>query len=180
MSISALLNATRDQLRDILADPDGKIVTVGVDGRPPASCGQLAVVVSFAGARTIAPLVDGGDDRLFDVAVTITHRTAYAPRDRRGAEAARGGDRDALTLADELPHRLVGSWRLIQRANALIPANGLSTNGYVEPFKACQIGSIEEAGADWLSAVSGDGEKGVQTVRLSLTGARRLRLFEVE
>ena len=176
MSIRALCEGVVETLKGVLNDPDGKSVGYQPSGRPPPRFGQTYVAVSFAGSRSEASDPDR-DERTFDVAVTITHRTAYAPADRRGKEAAKGDPDAALTLADELPGYFVGRWEPVQKANALIAGAGVATNGFCETFQSASVGELEEPGADWLSGSGPGNEPGVQVIRITLSGARRIRLL---
>ena len=174
MSIDASCTGTRD----LLDDPAGKIVNFEDSGKPPAMAGQLSIVVHFGGCRSGNASPDGGDDRYYDVSVTLTFRTAYSPADRRGGDLVNPRLRSLSTLADWLPNRLVGNWLLVVKANALIPGQGVSTDGFTETFSGFSLTEIQEAGGAWLSeSGGGSGETGIRTVRINLTGARRIKEF---
>ena len=176
MSVRALCLGVVAVLKGVLNDPDGKLVGYQESGRPPPRCGQSYYAVSAAGSRSDAADANR-DERTFDVSVTITHRTAYAPADRRGKEASKAEPDAALTLADEIPGYFVGRWEPLLAANALIAGAGTATNGFVEPFQSASVGDLEEPPADWLGGSPGGGEAGVQVIRITLSGARRIRLL---
>jgi hypothetical protein len=85
MSARAITLATFQTLQAFLSDPESKICGVQVDGRPPASAGQIYYAVWWgkASARrdgTVVSVVDLDHS----VNITITLRPEAVPDDRRG------------------------------------------------------------------------------------------------
>lgn len=173
MSTRALLKAVETRLRSAacLSDPDGKVVGVQPDGRPPAKAGQWYYAVHGAGVSQ-DDQNSLSHDRRHAVTVTITRRVAEIPRDRRG---------ERLTVADELLDlaEQVGDWlhmdyRSMNAANALIPGIDTTTNGFVEPLKLQSITPVQEVGSEWVRGEDADGSD-VFTVAVYLGGALRVR-----
>ena len=78
MSMSVLLQAVRDRLKAALAIDDTKI-DINENGKPPAFSGEEFWVVHPGAFNNTS--VQSLDER-YDVSVTVSRRTEYAPDDR--------------------------------------------------------------------------------------------------
>jgi len=163
VSVNALLKAVEARVRDLLADPAGKLAGVQLDGRPPPNCGQWYYAVHWAGGRGSGSV--GDHDVTHAVTVTITARMAYAPQDRRGARLTLDGELIARAEALAGPGVVHGSYAVLNAANALIagattgPAPDFdepTVNGYVEPLCLLNWGPVAERDGAWVDSEEDD------------------------
>lgn len=176
MSIRALKLGVESRLRSAL---NANETTVGIqpNGQPPPAAGQHYVSIFGGGWQTVGN-EPSGDDRAYSLSLCLTYKMAYAPQDRRGAQAALAGQEYLDDLADQVTGYLLNDWTTMGLVNGFITGAGSSTNGFCEAFQSASCGPIEEKGPDWVWAEEAKHPPSVFCYTLTLRGARRIRLLE--
>ncbi|MFO0801483.1 MAG: hypothetical protein U0804_28795 [Gemmataceae bacterium] len=183
MSLRAMLQATRDAIRETLhLDKTGCQVTA--DGRPDPMCGQEFWAVHPGGASNTA---NNYLDERCDLQVTLTVRTGWAAQDRIGEEAILQAVDGLMAKAERVRSLLHQEYPVMDRANALIPGTaeycelrgGTPTvNGFVEPLRFQSMTYLGPKGLDWFWAEGVSDDTTGLAVQLSFTAARRLQYYE--
>lgn len=180
MSSRALLKGVESRLREELSDPQGKIVGVQPDGRPPPSAGQWFYAVHPGGITGDDPN-SLSHDRLYAVTVTITARMGYAPRDRRGERMTL--DQELLDRAEQVAdwlhqddgHRILANQLIsgtAEWADLQTPPTLATDSGFVEPLRLLSISPVQQVPSEWFGAQDGSD---VYVAVVNLGNARRIR-----
>ncbi|MBW1953239.1 MAG: hypothetical protein JRI66_09180 [Deltaproteobacteria bacterium] len=173
MSLSALLIATRDQIRHSLSLRESDCLVMP-DGQPLPLCGEQFIAVHGAAWGPGPSPQESAVDEYFGVECTITRRIGHAARDRLSDEfflrASQGIEATARKLIAAL---LKNRYTVMENANKLIPHE----YGFVEPFRwsGCDP-TPRVVGPEWFFSSEPEGPTGlVFTVRFD--NARRVQPF---
>ena len=187
MSESALLRAVVSEIRahNSSATYLARQVEVEFDELAPATVGDLYIMVIPAGVEA-GPTHSTGSvviDRVYAVDVAIVLRAPKKPRDRRREYLT--DFRGTTSIGSQFAgHELnineqIDSQNLVMTAaNALILAESLSTEGFIEPLKFAGVGPIREAPAEVFAGMPGESAAAlIRTIRFR--GARRMETLTV-
>ena len=165
MSESALLRAVVTEIRahNSSATYLARQVEVEIDERAPATVGDLYIMVIPAGVEAGPTHSTSGGviDRVYSVDVAIALRAPKKPRDRRREWLTdfRGTTSIGARFAG---HELIINQQIdfqnlvMTTANALILAESLSTEGFIETLKFAGIGPIRPAPAEVFEGMPGE------------------------
>lgn len=183
MSMESLLDAVEDAVRTA-GDYTEAQCGVQPDGMPPPSAGQMYAAI-HGGAWDSADQEAHRLDEYLGVAVTLSMRTAFTPRDRVGREAVRKAKKGLYARAEVIRAALHMSYTVILAANTAMDATytdaGRAVDGFVEPLKFSGGGRVQRQGPDWWGG-SDDGEGGDPgfTLEVNFVQARRVQKLETQ
>ena len=160
MSLSALLQAVQNELREEVSSLDSKNCAIrGGDGQPPAKFGgrTFAAVVPTGWSLGTSG-VDGfstGLDEIYNVDIIISYRTGQIPEDLLMGKAFLDASKGLEPLVRSIMvvmrnNRYIG---ILRRANAITTA----TNELIEPLR--WLGNDPQpqpVGPDWFSGEGQD------------------------
>lgn len=175
--IEALLEATRDRIRDQLKI-DGKKVGVRPKGKPPATMGDFYIAVDEIGVQS----GDAGSLREgHQIAVWITIRAAVLPEDRReDGYLARG--RNLTALERKVIKAVHGNHDLRTAANVLLQKyEALGSAEFQAPLYYSGRGATSEPKTDWIVGESPEQPTPCLVRQLNFAGGLRVqRIDEIE
>lgn len=119
MSMSALLTAVRNQLRDDLKIPETDC-DIQPNGQPPPTCGQIYYAVHALSHDPETTNPDQWIGEVYNIGITITRRAAAVPTDRRPTETLYKATTGLEARARAVVKNLHMKYDVITDANALI------------------------------------------------------------
>lgn len=193
MSERALSLGCVKRIAEAIGDSDGHFVGYRPTLKPPFFSGQWFVSVGRTTSSRGKTTSGDVNDRVYTTQVCVTCKYGYAPDDRAPDEASAvleewdWGDYASLAnsrppildLADRIGGLLIEDYGLVNDADTFIKNVGVDTNGFVEPFHQMTVGDIQTPGPAWCGGDGGgsDDATTVETVTITLSGARRLRVL---
>lgn len=150
MSMNALILGTIQHLRSLKSAGgptlDSRICDEQADGQPPPNAGQVYYAVHDEGSKNSA---DESLQEEFDIAVTITLRTPYTPKDRENQTVRQ----EIRRRAEEVKYAIHCQKEPTTNANAIL---GASRQYFAEPLRYRTTSKIEAKGPDWFWADGDD------------------------
>lgn len=151
MSLAAIALATRDTLQTTFGT-DAESCEVGFDGKPKPSCGELYLAVHSPSWQGISGDYDLHEEA--QLAVTLTMRIGFAPKDRYGIavwlEATDGMDRRCRQVITALHHNQA----VRIAANAYLADWGREGSGLIiTPLQFLQAQPVTVRDYTWFDAV---------------------------
>ncbi len=178
MSLAALLQAVRDELRTVMGLPMIQI-EVQEDGQPPPGMGgDLYLSVHPLSWRpTSGAEVVLGIDESYSVGVTITKRIRHTPPDRIGREVYLKSLIGFEAIARKIMVAIHQSETVMERANQYIAASQTDDNGYDPILEWLRWSSTQEVptrrDGSWLWETNL--ELASETVTIVFSEARRIQ-----
>ena len=153
MSIGAVALATRDVLRTEL-ELDAASCEVGFDGTPKPACGDFYVAVHAVGWT--APQQDWDLSEEYQIAVTLTLRTAFAMKDRWGIAVWLAANTGLEPRVRQVIVAVHHNQTLRQAADALI--TGGASGKILTPLQLLQVQSAVVRDFSWFGAAPPESE----------------------
>lgn len=183
----ALLGGCKDTLATSLSLTDDSKIGTSYDGQPPAFDGEEFFQLHPGGIRNsdLESL-----DEYYDLTVTLTRRTGYAPQDRMGSDTMLDPTIGLYKRADAVKTSLHMKYEPLDKAGGTCIASGqtwtggqtyslaATVNGFVEPLHYAGMSAPMVKGPDWFWGEGSNEPPSGIAIEIYFKDARRIQTRE--